>query len=428
MATYKLHTYPGNFRAFKILVAAQYNGVDVEVPEFDMATNKSAEFLAKNPLGKVPVLETEKGCIFESNAIARFIARIRRDTELYGSSFFESAQIDSWLDFCTHEIELPATMWFYPVFGYMPFNAAATAKAKEDLKKALAVLEKHLLHRTYIVGDQVTLADIVLASALVYPMKLLMDKGFRKGFTCVTRWFTTCVNQPAFKAVVGDVPLCAKMLTAAGDDGKSAGGGGGGKKAKKEKAPQKKKEKAPKPAPAPKPKKVEHPLSIWMKEKKPKMHPDEWKKTYKNAVHTPGGYRGAADKFWEIIDRENYSLWICRYNHNEDNSQLWMTSNAIGGFCDRTEAIRKWTMGVQTVSGEEGKGNIFISGLWCFLGDSAEHMLECNPDAEYYTWTEIPKDKWDDPDTRKMVSDFWCCALETDTLEGRPYYDSKVFV
>ena len=144
MPTYTLHTYPGNFRAFKILVAAQYNGVDVAVPDFDAAAAAGADFLAKNPLGKVPVLETEKGCIFESNAIARFIARIRADTELYGSSFFESAQIDSWVDFASHEIELPASMWFYPVFGYMPFNGAATAKAKEDLKKALAVLEKHL--------------------------------------------------------------------------------------------------------------------------------------------------------------------------------------------------------------------------------------------------------------------------------------------
>lgn len=33
-----------------------------------------------------------QGSIFESNAIARYVARIRRDTELYGASFFESAQ------------------------------------------------------------------------------------------------------------------------------------------------------------------------------------------------------------------------------------------------------------------------------------------------------------------------------------------------
>ena len=103
--SYTLHTYPGNFRAFKILIAAQYNGVAVDVPDFS-ATEKTAEFLAMNPLGKVPVLETSQGCIFESNAIARYLARMRVDTQLYGATFFESAQIDSWIDFCAHELEL----------------------------------------------------------------------------------------------------------------------------------------------------------------------------------------------------------------------------------------------------------------------------------------------------------------------------------
>jgi hypothetical protein len=69
---------------------------------------------------------------------------MRRDTELCGASFFESGQVDSWIDFSSHELELPATMWYYPIIGYMPHNAAAVAKAKTDLINALNVLEKHL--------------------------------------------------------------------------------------------------------------------------------------------------------------------------------------------------------------------------------------------------------------------------------------------
>ena len=50
--------------------------------QFDMnkGEHKSAAFLAKNPLGKVPVLETPHGCLFESGAIARYVARLRNDT------------------------------------------------------------------------------------------------------------------------------------------------------------------------------------------------------------------------------------------------------------------------------------------------------------------------------------------------------------
>ena len=53
----------------------------------------------------------------------------------------------SWIDFCSHELELPATVWVYPVIGYMPYNEAAVNKAKADLAKGLASLEKHLLDK-----------------------------------------------------------------------------------------------------------------------------------------------------------------------------------------------------------------------------------------------------------------------------------------
>lgn len=60
-------------------------------------------------------------------------------------------QVDSWIDFCAHEIELPATIWCYPVIGYMPYNDAAVCKAKEDLKIALGALEAALVEKTYLV-------------------------------------------------------------------------------------------------------------------------------------------------------------------------------------------------------------------------------------------------------------------------------------
>ena len=110
----KLYTDLGNFRSFKILIAAEYNGVEIEIPDFKPKEDtKKPEFLKKSPLGRVPVLETASGSIFESNAIARYVARIRRDTELYGATFFESAQIDSWIDFCSHDIELVSRYFYY---------------------------------------------------------------------------------------------------------------------------------------------------------------------------------------------------------------------------------------------------------------------------------------------------------------------------
>lgn len=122
---YTLHAAPGNFRAFKALIAAEYNGVDVSVPDFDAAKVQSL-----SPTGKAPVLEvsTSNGgtaTIFGSNAIARHLARIRRDSGLMGSGLEEEAEVDAWVEFATNDVELPAVVWVYPVCGYMPFHDAA---------------------------------------------------------------------------------------------------------------------------------------------------------------------------------------------------------------------------------------------------------------------------------------------------------------
>uniref|UniRef100_A0A6U3WYA0 GST C-terminal domain-containing protein n=1 Tax=Ditylum brightwellii TaxID=49249 RepID=A0A6U3WYA0_9STRA len=210
--SYTLHTKPASHQAFKILIAAEYNGVDVEIAEnFD-----AAKVASLSPTGKGPILETPRGILFESNAIARFLAKIRSDTGLMGQNVFEEAEVDSWVDFAAREVELPACVWFYPVAGYMPFNEDAYKKAKIDFGKALALLELQLKDKKYLVGDQITLADIAVVSSLVYPMKLVCDKAYVEPYPNVVRWFQSCVDESNFKNVIGVTTMCKKEITAPG--------------------------------------------------------------------------------------------------------------------------------------------------------------------------------------------------------------------
>ena len=63
-------------------------------------------------------------------------------------------------------------------------------------------------------GTQVTLADIIVVSTLLYPFKLVADKAYLKDFPQVVAWFTACVQQPEFQQVIGQVTMCKKELTA----------------------------------------------------------------------------------------------------------------------------------------------------------------------------------------------------------------------
>jgi elongation factor 1-gamma len=73
-----LYTYPENFRAYKVQIAAEYSGCKLKVvsepPEFVLGqTNTTPEFLSKFPFGQVPAFETPDGTpIYQSNAIAYY--------------------------------------------------------------------------------------------------------------------------------------------------------------------------------------------------------------------------------------------------------------------------------------------------------------------------------------------------------------------
>ncbi|RHN65166.1 putative translation elongation factor EF1B, gamma chain, S-crystallin [Medicago truncatula] len=118
-----------NKNAYKARIAAEYASVQLQLtPNFEMGvSNKTPQFLDMNPLGKVPVLETPDGPVFESNAIARYVARQNNNNTLYGSSLIQYAE------------EIAIT----------------------GLKRALNALNTHLASNTYLVGHSVTLADII---------------------------------------------------------------------------------------------------------------------------------------------------------------------------------------------------------------------------------------------------------------------------
>ncbi|CAI7777115.1 unnamed protein product, partial [Closterium sp. NIES-53] len=116
--TLKLYTSPHNKNAYKALIAAQFVGVKIEIPPYQWGvTNKSEEFTKLTPIGKIPLIVTPDGPIFESNAIARYVARLA-DKGLFGSNAYEQAQVEQWIDFATNEIDTPVYQWIGPLYQY----------------------------------------------------------------------------------------------------------------------------------------------------------------------------------------------------------------------------------------------------------------------------------------------------------------------
>ncbi|KAM1023789.1 hypothetical protein PS1_045002 [Malus domestica] len=415
-----LHAGKTNKNGYKALIVAEYSGVKVELaPNFEMGvTNKTPEFLKLNPIGKVPLLVTPDGPIFESNAIARYVARLKADNPLCGSSLIDYARIEQWIDFGSMEIDANVLNWWVPRMGRRAYLPPAEEAAISALKRALGALNTHLASNTYLVGHSVTLADIVVGCNLYFGFTQILIKSFTSEFPHVERYFWTLVNQPTFKKVMGDVKQAVSVppVVSAKKPAQPAKG-----KAKEEpkkeakKEPEKPKAEAAEEveeAPKPKPK---NPLDLLPPSK---MVLDDWKRLYSN---TKTNFREVAIKgFWDMYDPEGYSLWFCEYKYNDENTVSFVTLNKVGGFLQRMDLARKYAFGKMLVIGSEAPFK--VKGLWLFRGQEIPKFVmdECY-DMELYNWTKVDiSDENQKERVNQMIED-------QEPFEGEALLDAKCF-
>jgi len=164
--------------------------------------NKTEEFLKKNPNGQVPVLDSPDGPIWESNAIAKYVTRKGQDKGLYGSNEYEASQIDQWIEFFRSKIESHGETLLGSIRGWFPFSQENYDKAKSNIEKALAVMNRHLEGKDWFVGKRVTLADIILFVVLSELFVHITTPHFMKPFPHVSTWANLCAAEKQFQSVL----------------------------------------------------------------------------------------------------------------------------------------------------------------------------------------------------------------------------------
>eukprot|EP00475_Leptophrys_vorax_P043189 TRINITY_DN8232_c0_g1_i1.p1 TRINITY_DN8232_c0_g1~~TRINITY_DN8232_c0_g1_i1.p1 ORF type:complete len:421 (+),score=78.91 TRINITY_DN8232_c0_g1_i1:142-1404(+) len=416
----KFYNFPGNRNGFKVLIAAEFNGTKIEQPTFQFGvTNKSKEFLAWNPIGKAPVLQTPEGAIFESNAIAKYVAKVN-DKGLTGTTTYEQAQVDQWIDFTTNEIDTPIWRWFPPYFSYGTKIQEVEDVAIASLKRGLGALNTYLESHTYLVGDRITLADIVAVSQLWTGYITVLTPAFMKEFPHVQRFWETLINHPKVKKVIGEVKQAQAAPTsvvpwAEGPIGKlQAAAKPAAAPAKKEAAPAAaaldEEEAAPKP-------KAKNPLDLLPPSP---MVMDTWKRLYSNTK--AANFREVAIKgFWDMYDAEGYSLWFCDYKHNDENTVKFVTLNKVSGFLQRMDLARKYAFAKMCILGPDA-GPFVIKGVWLFRGTELPQFVldECY-DCELYDWTKVDIN---DAVQKERVNMY---MEEPDDIEGLKLQEAKCF-
>ncbi|KAJ5188231.1 hypothetical protein N7491_004555 [Penicillium cf. griseofulvum] len=203
-----IYSYQPSPRVMKAQAAANLNGLELAVPEFAMGkTNQTPDFLSKFPLGKVPAFEAADGTtLFESDAITQYIAESGPAADqLLGATPAERATIRQWICYAQGEILDPVTQLGLWRFGFCPYDEKVEVTNLGRMERSLACLETHLKGRTWFVGnDKLSLADITVASALVWGFSLSIDAEMRSKYPTVISWYERFLESDGIKEAFGE--------------------------------------------------------------------------------------------------------------------------------------------------------------------------------------------------------------------------------
>ena len=196
----RLYDYLPSGNGYKVRLLLAQLGVPFELVTLDIVKGetRTPEFLAKNPNGRIPLLEIEpEKCLAESNAILFYLAE---GTTFVPEDRWARAQMLQWMCFeqYSHEPNI-ATVRFWMHYAELTDERRAMIEQKRTLGyAALDVMERHLTSRRFFVAETYTIADIAL-----YAYTHVADEGgFDLGrYPAVRAWLARVCAQP------GHVPI-----------------------------------------------------------------------------------------------------------------------------------------------------------------------------------------------------------------------------
>lgn len=166
--------------------------------------HKSAEYLARNPLGQTPVLELDDGTtISESIAICRYLEALNPAVPLFGVSALEIAQIEMWIRRTEFTLGAPVRNYWVNVH---PFTAQVVPERFENFGNAavphamaaMAIFDTALADSAFIAGEQISMADIVLLSTIDFAT--FIGLAMPENLTNLRRWHSEISVRPSASA------------------------------------------------------------------------------------------------------------------------------------------------------------------------------------------------------------------------------------
>lgn len=194
-------------------VVAELSGFEHEYVR--LAQEDKEEFKnTKYSAGLLPYLEdsaTGEG-FGESVAIARFMCNSKPEAGLYGSSVYETSQIDEAIDRHMSNLNNHGVKLLYPTLGFAKIDDETFKAQSKMWKDYLRAVNDRLEGKDYLVGDKLTLADVYFVTSMNLFFATNIDAGFRKAIPHLTKYYETVRSHDAIVKVFGKARFAGKGI------------------------------------------------------------------------------------------------------------------------------------------------------------------------------------------------------------------------
>jgi len=201
----KLYEFPGAPNPKKVRVYLKEKGIEVPSATVNIIAgeNRQPEFLKKNPMGGLPVLELDDGSYLpESLAIIEYFEELHPNPPMIGTTPVERARVRSIERLCELSVLGRIAGIFQNTSPLFAVRIKQSADAAESAKSALAtnlkILDDKIGSHTFVAGDKPTIADCTLLAAMQFAefAQVAIDPGCKN----VHRWYESFKQRPSAQA------------------------------------------------------------------------------------------------------------------------------------------------------------------------------------------------------------------------------------
>jgi glutathione S-transferase len=198
--TIKLYCFGESGNSYKAALALELSGLDWEPVKVDFfgGETRTPEYRATvNEMGEAPVLVDGDFRTSQSGAIQAYVTE--KSGKFGGTTREENYEAFRWVLWDNHKLSSMAGMTRF-LMNFLPEDkrpAEVIAFNQGRLKAAYSVLNDHLQGRDWIVGNQITNADLSCCGYLYYPEPFGFD---RADWPHIDAWLTRLSEQPGWKA------------------------------------------------------------------------------------------------------------------------------------------------------------------------------------------------------------------------------------